>query len=104
MGYEILLAATFYTGLYNKFRDQSSVKGLRRQWVEFQKVRVCQILTTKLECALIEDISTFPPTEKHKMLKKFIFIGTQECPKDGRASHEWVSKKENSHKNCFTFR
>ena len=38
------------------------------------------------------------------MLNKCVFIGTQECPKDGRVRHEWVLKKENSHKNCFTFR
>ena len=48
MGYEILLTAIFHIGLCHKFRDQSSVKGLSRQWVEFQKVRAGRILTTKI--------------------------------------------------------
>ena len=37
MGYEILLTTILFIGLCHKFRDQSSVKGLSRQWVEFQK-------------------------------------------------------------------
>ena len=48
MGYGRLITAIFHIGLCNKFRDQSSVKGLKRQWVEFQKVRARQILTTKI--------------------------------------------------------
>ena len=45
----------------------------------------------------------FPWQENHKILNKFVFIGMQECPKGGRVRHEWVSKRENPHKNCFTF-
>ena len=63
MGYEILWTVKFHIGSCNKFRDQSSVKGLSRQWVEFQKVRAWQILTRKA-CALIDDISTFSLTGK----------------------------------------
>ena len=47
-GIKILLTAIFHIGLYHKFRDQSSVKGLSRQWVEFQKVRAGRILTTTI--------------------------------------------------------
>ena len=47
-GYKILLTAIFHIGLCNKFLDQSSMKGLIRQWVEFQKVRVGRILATKI--------------------------------------------------------
>ena len=48
MGYEKLFTAIFNIGLCHKFRDQSSVKGLSRQRVEFQKVRAGWILTTKI--------------------------------------------------------
>ena len=48
MGYEILLTAIFHIGLCNKFRDQSSVKGMSRQWEDFQKVRAGRILTTEI--------------------------------------------------------
>ena len=36
----------------NKFRDQSSVKGLRRLRVEFQKVRAVRILTKKISICI----------------------------------------------------
>ena len=39
------------------------------------------------------------------MLSKFVFIGMQECPKDGRVRHEWMSKREiSAQKLFFTFR
>ena len=52
MGYEILLTAIFHIGLCNKFRYQSSVKGLSRQWVEIQKVRAGRILTTRISISV----------------------------------------------------
>ena len=36
-GYETVLTIIFHIGLCNKFRYQSSVKGLSKQWVEFRK-------------------------------------------------------------------
>ena len=46
----------------------------------------------------------FPWQEKHKILNKFVCIGTQWCPKDGTVRLDWVLKKKTSHKNCFTSR
>ena len=37
------------------------------------------------------------------MFNKFVLIGMHECPKDGRVRHEWLSKREDPQKNCFTF-
>ena len=52
MGYEKVLTAILHIGLCHKFRNQSSVKGLSRQWVEFQKVRAGRILTTKISICI----------------------------------------------------
>ena len=78
MGYEILLTAIFHIGLCNKLQDQSSVKRLTRQWVEFQKVRAGRIFTTKISiCFNRRYLYFFPDRKKHKMLNKFVCIGTQ---------------------------
>ena len=64
MGYEILLTAIFHIGLCHKFRDQSSVKGLSRQWVEFQKVRAGRMLTTKISICVDRRYLYFFPDRK----------------------------------------
>ena len=64
MEYEILLTAIFHIGLCNKFRNQSSVKGLSRQWVEFQKVRAGRILTTKINICVDRRCLYFFPDRK----------------------------------------
>ena len=63
-GYEILLTAIFRIGLCHKFRDQSSVKGLSRQLVEFQKVRAGRILTTKIRICVDRRYLYFFPDRK----------------------------------------
>ena len=64
MGYEILLTAIFHIGLCQKFRNQSSVKGLTRLWVEFQKVRAGRILTTKISVCVDRRYLYFFPDRK----------------------------------------
>ena len=64
MGYEVLLTAIFHIGLWHKFRYQSSVKGLSRQWVEFQKVRAGRILTTKISICVDRRYLDFFPDRK----------------------------------------
>ena len=64
MGYEILLTAIFHIGLCHKFRDQSSVKGLSRQWVAFQKVRAGRIFTTKISISVDRRCLYFLPDRK----------------------------------------
>ena len=64
MGYEIFVTAIFHIGLCNKFRDQSSVKRLSRQWVEFQKVRAWRILTTKISLCVDRGYLYFFPDRK----------------------------------------
>ena len=64
VGYEILLTAIFHIGLCHKFRDQSSVKGLSRQWVEFQKVRAVRILTTQVSICVDRRYLSFFPDRK----------------------------------------
>ena len=77
MGYEILLTAIFHIGLCHKFRDQSSVKGLSRQRVEFQKVRAGRLLTTKISICVNRLYLYFSPDRKStKILDKFVCIGT----------------------------
>ena len=64
MGYELLLSVTFHAGWFNKFQDQSSAKGLRRQWVEFQKVRAWRKLTTKISIFVDKQYLYFFPDRK----------------------------------------
>ena len=64
MGYEILLTVIFHIGLCHKFRYQPSAKGLSRQWVEFQKVRAGQILTTKINICVNRRYLYFFPDRK----------------------------------------
>ena len=66
MWYEILLTAIYHIGLCHKFRDQSSVKGLSRQWVEFRKVRAGRILTTKISICVDRRYLYFFPDRKIK--------------------------------------
>ena len=67
MGYEILLTAIFHIGFCHKFRDQSSVKGLSKQWVEFQKVRAGRIFTTKISiCVDRRHLYFFPDRKSTK--------------------------------------
>ena len=68
MEYEILLTAIFHVGLCNKFRDQSSVKGLSGQWVEFQKVLAVWILTTKISICVDRRYLYFFPDRKSTKL------------------------------------
>ena len=64
MRYEILLTAISYIGLFHKFRDQPSVKGPSRQWVEFQKVRAGRISTTKIRICVDRRYLYFFPDRK----------------------------------------
>ena len=64
MGYENLLTAILHIWLCHKFRDQSSVKGLNRQWVEFQKVRAWRIFTTKISTGVDRRYLYFFPDRK----------------------------------------
>ena len=64
MGYEILLTAIFHIRLCHKFRDQSSVKGLSRQWVEFLKVRAGRIFTAKISICVDRRYLFFFPDRK----------------------------------------
>ena len=59
-----LITAIFHVGLCHKFRDQSSVKGLSRQWVEFQKVRAGRIFTTKMSICVDRRYLYFFPDRK----------------------------------------
>ena len=65
IGYEILLTAIFHIGLCNKLQDQSSVKRLSRQWVEFQKVRAGRIFTTKISICFNRRYLYFFPDRKN---------------------------------------
>ena len=91
MGYEILLTAIFHIGLCHKFRDQSSVKGLSRQWVKFQKVRAGRILTTKISKCVVRRYLYFFPDRKstkswtnsyaleHNSVQKMVGFVMTEC-------------------------
>ena len=70
MGYEILLTAIFHIRLCHNFRDQSSVKGLSRQWVEFQKVRAGRIFTTKISICVDRRYLYFSLTGKTQNLEQ----------------------------------
>ena len=101
MGYELLLTAIFQIGLCNKFPDQSSVKGLSRQWVEFQKVRAGRILTTNISMCVDWRYLYFFPDRK---ITKYWTIRIHCNARVSTRWRGWVSKKENSHRNCLTFR
>ena len=77
---KILFIAIFHIGLYNKFRDQSSVKGLSRNWDKFQKVHGWRIFTSQSSmCVDRRNFYFVPNRKKHKMRNQFVCIGTQEC-------------------------
>ena len=54
----------------------------------------------KSACALIYDISTFPPTRKSQNVEQILIHWNAIVSKRLKGS---VSKKENSHRNCLTF-
>ena len=107
MGYEILITAIFHIGLCQKFRDQSSVKGLSRQWVEFQKVRAGRILTTKISICVDRRYLYFFPDRKST--KSWTNSYALECNSGqkmvGLVMTDYDSvEKENIAENCFTSR
>ena len=104
MEYEILLTAIFHIGLCNKFRDQSSVKGLgSRQWIEVQKVRAGQTLTNKISiCADRRYLYFFPDRKSTKCWTNSYGLERNRVQKDARVRHDWALKKKIPHENCLT--
>ena len=105
MGYEILLTAIFHIGLCHKFRDQSSMKGLSRQWVEFQKVCAGRIITKKISiCVDRRYLYFFPDRKSTKSWTNSYALERNSVQKMVGFVMTGVLNKKTSHKNCFTSR
>ena len=94
----------FLIGLCNKFRDQSSVNGLSRQWVEFQKVRAWRLLTTKISmCVDRRYLYLFPGRKSTQCWRYSYALGRKSVQKITVFVMNECLQRENRTKIVFTF-